>query len=272
MIRKILIVLCLAFAAIAPAHANYGPGFDSIGEAEAPRDPRIRVIDYNPDQIFSVLGHTGYQMTIEFEPDEKVETVGMGDSSGWQITPNGNGTLLFLKPMAVVPLTNMTLVTNKRRYNIELASRSGAKVTRDAVTYVLRFRLPAPPVVKTGPDENLVTPIPEAMWNRNYRFEGSKALVPEEIFDDGNYTFIRFAETLETPAIFAVSGAEDENLVNSNMRGKYIMIDRVAGQIVLRHGKLVTKLYNEAYATPEPGPNAPKPRPRKKRGFLGLGN
>jgi type IV secretion system protein VirB9 len=270
-------LLSLCLFAVAPSAFAQQPG-DYSTVAETPennakvRDPRIRVIDYDPDQIFSVTGHTGYQMTIEFEPDEKIETVGIGDSSGWQVTPNGSATLLFLKPMALAPNTNMALVTNKRRYNLELSSRSGAKVSRDSITYVLRFRLPAPPpvLVSVAPDENLVSPVAPEAWNRNYRFEGSKELVPEEIFDDGRYTFIRFAENLETPAIFAVTGAEDENLVNSNLRGQYVMIDRVAGQIVLRHGKLITRLYNESYAAPVPGPDAPKPRPRKKRGFLGL--
>jgi type IV secretion system protein VirB9 len=272
MIRSVFLPLTLCVAA-PPANAQPDPDSAATYVVSRPVDPRIRVIDYDPDQIYSVTGHTGYQMTIEFEPDEKIETVGIGDSSGWQVTPNGNATLLFLKPMGVVPDTNMALVTNKRRYNLELSSRNGARVNKAAITHVLRFRLPAPPPALTNaaPEENRISQTPEELWNRNYRFEGSMELVPEEIFDDGRYTFIRFAENLETPAIFAVSGAEDENLVNSNLRGKYVMIDRVSGQIVLRHGKLVTRLFNEAYAIPEPGPDAPKPRPRKKRGFLGLG-
>ncbi len=277
MIRNAFLLAIGLFAAV-PAALAQQPDTDiavadAVENTAKPRDPRIRVIDYDPDQIFSVTGHTGYQMTIEFEPDEKIETVGIGDSSGWQVTPNGNATLLFLKPMALVPNTNMALVTNKRRYNLELSSRNGAKVSRDAITYVLRFRLPAPPpvAISIAPEENLISAVAPEAWNRNYRFDGSKELVPEEIFDDGRYTFIRFAENLETPAIFAVTGAEDENLVNSNLRGQYVMIDRVAGQIVLRHGKLVTRLYNESYTPPVPGPDAPKPRPRKKRGFLGMG-
>jgi type IV secretion system protein VirB9 len=255
---RILFLWAAIFGLNCAAHAQQP-------ELAKPRDPRIRVIDYDPDQVYAILGHTGYQMTIEFEPGEKIETVGIGDSSGWQVTPNGNATLLFLKPMAVNATTNMALVTNKRRYNLELSSRSGAKVNSESVIYVVRFRLPAPPPVKVAAQDNRISQVPEALWNRNYRFEGSKELVPEEIFDDGAYTFIRFADRLETPAIFAVTGAEDENLVNSNLRGKYIMVDRVAGQIVLRQGKLVTKLYNEAFVVPEPGPDSPKPRPRKKK-------
>ena len=261
MIRYPAILLSLLFAS-QTAHAQ--PPVTQ--QAEQPRDPRIRIIDYNADEIFTVTGHTGYQMTIEFEPDEKIETVGIGDSSGWQVTPNGNATLLFVKPTMLAPTTNMAVVTNKRRYNLELSARSGAKVHKFAITHVLKFRLPAAPLISTRLDEKYVSVVPEAQWNRNYRFEGSKTLVPEEIFDDGNFTFIRFAESLETPAIFAVSGAEDENLVNSNMRGKFVMVDRVSAQIVLRHGNLVTRLFNEAFASPEPGPNAPKPRSSKKRG------
>jgi type IV secretion system protein VirB9 len=257
MIRNIILFIALfGFAVAAQAQET---------DVAKPRDPRIRVIDYDPDQVYAVTGHTGYQMTIEFEPDEKIETVGIGDSSGWQVTPNGNATLLFLKPMAVNAVTNMALVTNKRRYNLELSSQSGTKVNSASIIYVLRFRLPAPPPVAAIVEDNRISQVPEAQWNRNYRFDGSKELVPEEIFDDGAYTYVRFADSLETPAIFAVSGAEDENLVNSNLRGKYIMIDRVTGQLVLRHGKLMTRLYNEAYVSPEPGPNAPKPRDRKKR-------
>lgn len=269
--RTVLLIPVLLLAAPAVQAQQIA---DMGTQVERPRDPRIRIINYDPDQIFAITGHTGYQMTIEFEPGEKIETVGIGDSSGWQVTPNGNATLLFLKPMAVAPSTNMALVTNKRRYNLELNSRSGARVNKDAITYVLRFRLPAPPpaVVTTALDDNQLTPTPESEWNRNYRFEGSRELVPEEVFDDGRYTYIRFAEAIETPAIFAMSGAEDENLVNSNQRGNYVMIDRVAKQLVLRHGKLVTRLHNEAHAEPVPGPNAPKPRPRKKRGFLKMGS
>jgi type IV secretion system protein VirB9 len=269
MIRTIIVFLALC--CIVPAVYAQQPVGPEIAK---PRDPRIRVIDFDPDQIYTVTGHTGYQMTIEFEPGEKIETVGIGDSSGWQVTPNGNATLLFLKPMGVIPDTNMSVVTNKRRYNLELSSRSATKANKNSIIHVLRFRLPVlPPVVTTAlPNENLITPIPQDKWNRNYRFEGNKELVPEEIFDDGQYTFIRFAENLETPAIFAVSDAEDENLVNSNLRGKYLVIDRVSAQIVLRHGKLVTRLHNEAFVAATPGPDAPKQRPRKKRGFLGLGS
>ncbi len=234
------------------------------------RDPRIRVVDYSPDQIIPVIGHTGYQMTIELEADEKIETAGIGDSSGWQVTPNGNATLLFLKPMMVSPTTNLILITNKRRYNFALTSKNGVKAPQSSIVYVMRFRMPAetrlPEIVSPPP----LTSVPQAEWNRNYQFDGSSDLLPEEVFDDGKSTFIRFPESIETPAIFSVSNAENENLVNTAVRGPYLVIDRVSPELVLRQGKLMTRLYNEAHIKPAPGPNAPKPRAKKKRGFLGL--
>jgi type IV secretion system protein VirB9 len=234
------------------------------------RDPRIRVVDYNPDQIIPIIGHTGYQMTIELEADEKIETAGIGDSSGWQVTPNGNATLLFLKPTMVSPTTNMTLITNKRRYNFALTAKNGLKAAQSSIVYVMRFRLPVeaqlPEIVSPPP----LTAVPQEAWNRNYRFEGSTELVPQEVFDDGKSTFVRFSDTIETPAIFSVTNAESENLVNSAIRGPYMVIDRVSPTLVFRQGKLMTRLYNESYAAPSLGPNAPKPRAKKKRGFLGI--
>ena len=85
--------------------------------ASAQIAPNIRYVDYNPDAIIRLTGHTGYQMMLEFEPGEQIETVGIGDSSGWQVTPNGAGTIMFLKPIGVPPATNLSIITNVRRYN-----------------------------------------------------------------------------------------------------------------------------------------------------------
>ncbi|MEY4869867.1 MAG: hypothetical protein RIS11_1061, partial [Pseudomonadota bacterium] len=56
--------------------------------ASAQVAPNIRYVDYNPDAIIRLTGHTGYQMMLEFEAGEQIETVGIGDASGWQVTPN----------------------------------------------------------------------------------------------------------------------------------------------------------------------------------------
>ena len=101
--------------------------------ASAQVAPNIRYVDYNPDAIIRLTGHTGYQMMLEFEAGEQIETVGIGDASGWQVTPNGAGTVMFLKPVGLPPATNLSIITNVRRYNLELLAKSGLRVPQSQI-------------------------------------------------------------------------------------------------------------------------------------------
>jgi type IV secretion system protein VirB9 len=235
--------------------------------------PNIRYIDYNPDAVIRLTGHTGYQMMLEFEVGERIETVGIGDASGWQVTPNGAGSVMFLKPVGIPHTTNLAIVTNRRRYNLELVARSGAKVPQHHITYAVRFRYPqkavaaaiapaAPPLITTPPEQ----------WNRAYSYDGAVGSVPEQVFDDGKATYFRFAEKASAPAIFSITPDAGESIVNFAIRGPYTVVEQIAPQFVLRQGKDVTFIFNDAYAAPTPGADAPKKREKKKkrRLFSGL--
>ena len=236
----------------------------------APQDPRIRIVAYDPDHIVRLTGHTGYQTTIEFGDAEKIETVAVGDSAGWQITPNAGANLLFVKPVGISRPTNMTIVTNRRRYNFELVSRSGVKAGADSITYTLRFSYPeAPATVARVEDIPLIATPPE-QWNRAYSYDGAKTNLPEEVFDDGNATYFRFAKDTPTPAIFVLSPDAGESLVNFAVRGPYVVVEQVSPKLVLRQGKAVTNIYNDGFRAATPGANAPTPRATKKRGLFGL--
>ena len=213
-----------------------------------------------------LTGYTGYQMILEFEAGEKIETVGIGDSSGWQVTPNGAATVMFLKPVGLPRTTNMSIVTNQRRYNIELIAHSGVKVAQSQIIYAVRFRYPqrvseaaqapaAAPIITTPPEQ----------WNRAYSYDGAKGNVPEQIFDDGKATYFRFATGTSTPAIFSITPDTGESIVNFAVRGPYIVVEQLAPQFVLRQGKDVTFIFNDAYAVPTPGADAPKQRAAKKK-------
>jgi type IV secretion system protein VirB9 len=229
--------------------------------------PNIRTIDYSADSTIRLTGHTGFQMLLEFDAGEKVETVGIGDSTGWQITPNGAGTIMFLKPVAVVPPTNLSIITNQRRYIIELVSKPGTKVPPSQITYTVRFRYPknAVETPQAGAAAAPIITAPPEDWNRNYSFDGSKNNVPDQVFDDGKSTYFRFVPGTATPAIFSISPQNGEGIVNFAVRGPYIVVDQVAAQFVLRQGKDVTVIFNDSYAPAAPGPEAPRQRERKKK-------
>jgi type IV secretion system protein VirB9 len=233
-----------------------------------PIDPRIRTIAYDADMIIRLTGHTGYQMTIEFGDAEKVETVAVGDSAGWQITPNAGANLLFVKPIGISRPTNMTIVTNRRRYNFELVSRSGVKAAPNSITYTMRFKYPETAAVAAVATAPLIATPPE-QWNRAYTYDGAKTNIPEEVFDDGNSTYFRFAKDTPTPAIFAVAPDAGESLVNFAIRGPYVVVEQVSQKLVLRQGKAVTNIYNDGFKAVVPGANAPAPRVKKKRGLFG---
>lgn len=234
-------------------------------------DANIRYVEYDPDAVVRLIGHTGYQIIMEFERGERIETVGVGDSSGWQVTPNGAGTVMFLKPVGLPRTTNMSIVTNMRRYNLELIARSGLKARQSDIIYALRFRYPkaaveaAPPAASPPP---LIMAPPE-QWNRAYSYDGAKGNVPEQVFDDGKATYFRFATTTATPAIFSITPDAGESIVNYAVRGPYVVVEQVAPQFVLRQGKDVTFIFNDAYSAPTPGADAPKPRPKRKKGLFG---
>lgn len=233
-------------------------------------DTRIRYRTYDPDHIITLVGHTGYQIMVEIEPDDRVETIAIGDASGWQITPNAASNLVFLKPIGLGRPTNLSIVTRQRRYNFELQARDGARARRSDILYTLRFTYPetaagqpntadaAPPVEVTG------------VVNRQYSFEGSDLNVPAELFDNGKSTYFRFVEGSPQPAIFAIVPGSGETVVNVAHRGSYIVVDQVASAFVLRQGDEVTKIYNDGLKPFTLDADAPKRRPKRKRGFLGL--
>jgi type IV secretion system protein VirB9 len=94
--------------------------------------------------------------------------------------------------------------------------------------------------------------------------------VPEEVFDDGNATYLRFAKDTPTPAIFVIGTDGGESIVNFAVRGSYVVVEQVSQTLILRQGKAVTKIYNDGFKVVTPGINAPAPRAKKKRGLFGL--
>jgi type IV secretion system protein VirB9 len=247
-------VLALALIAL-PAQAAVSPR-PSFG------DPRIQVVGYDPTEVVQLKAALGYQLTIEFDAAEQIENVAIGDSLGWQVIPNRKANLLFVKPMERVPATNMTVVTNLRRYNFELSVRPGTPKAAD-VLYTLRFEYPqaAPVIVEAPPPP----PPPQAL-NRAYSYEGSARIVPAAVFDDGQATYFQFGVQSDYPAIFAVD-ADEEAMVNWRIRDDYVVVDRLARGFVLRRGEDVTRIHNDGFAEAAPGPLAPQPRPKRKSWF-----
>jgi type IV secretion system protein VirB9 len=247
----------MVLAVCHPAH----PQIASVPEP-GPGDPRIKQFVYNPDEIVAVQAQLGYEMTIEFDPNERIENVSIGDSLSWQVTPNRKATLLFLKPMQKGVSTSMTVVTTRRIYSFLLTSVEGRKNDPSQMLR-LRFIYPSPPtpaVIETPPPP---PPKPED-FNFDYSNKGAKALYPIRVFDDGRATYFQFDSTREAPALFFLATDGKEEIANTRIQGAYTVADVTAEVFVLRYGKTRADVRNNAWKRRAPA--GPAPLPQKSGG------
>jgi type IV secretion system protein VirB9 len=218
-------------------------------------DPRIHVVTYFPNEVVELHGVLGFQLSVEFDPQERIENVAIGDSLGWQVTPNRKANLLFIKPMANRPDTNMSVVTNLRRYNFQLSV--GPKPANKTTPYSVRFLYPEAAIAVVEPPPPTPPPVDR---NHAYSYKGSTKTLPTRLFDDGLATYFQFEGQEDLPAIFAVEPGGEESVVNSHVLDGFIVVDRLAPAFVMRRGSEVTRVYNDGYRTQEASAHSPKPR------------
>jgi type IV secretion system protein VirB9 len=186
-------------------------------------DPRIQTVMYDADQVVSLQVASGYELTVEFAPDERIENVAIGDSGAWQVTPNKRGDRLFLKPLQGAT-TNMTVVTDARSYVFELSPGSVG-----GAPFVVRFRYPPPPVpAYAGP-----APVEPG----RYKLAGSDDVRPDAISDDGSKTFILWRDSQTLPAVFVIDRDGKETLADGAMRDGRYVLDSVNNKLVFRLDK-----------------------------------
>ncbi len=117
-----------------------GPAFGAVA------DPRVRTLQYDPDQVYRIVGVVRSATQIVFSSTETIEHVALGDSATWEAAPQDQ--VLFLKPLVTGRPTNLIVTTRlgslQRHYAFELVTRSGSIGRSTAETYFqVRFSYPA---------------------------------------------------------------------------------------------------------------------------------
>ena len=222
-----------------------------------PADARLRTVPFEKDNVVTIWGTRGVSTIIVLNDDEKIATVALGDTVGWQAVPDQSKQYLFIKPLDPGAVTNMTVVTTRKRiYSFILRTSSGQD---RHVVFKVRF---------TYPDEEADARLLEkarelaafpnrrkaersGIRNFDYSYKGHATVKPEYAFDDGTKTYFRFSG--DVPGIFLVNPDRSETLINYRREGEIIVVDRTAGQWTMRNGTAVACVFNmRTVAEPAP--------------------
>lgn len=247
--KKLLICAMLGLAS-APAVAIVEPV--SVGG-----DGRVQEIHYTPNEVFNIHAVVGNSTLIQLEEGEEVEGdntgLGMGDAQAWSIAVRGNN--LFIKPAQPLPDTNMLLVTNKRTYAFQLSTMNSANPS-----YVVRFVYPS---TKKTPSA-LVPAVTKSLTytkaqtsangqdlyvsgdtNVQYFKQGDNEISPTNVWDNGQFTYLRFANANDLPAVYRLMpDMKTEAVVDTHVEGDTLVIHGISRLYRLRLGNSSLDIFN----------------------------
>ncbi len=177
---------------------------------------------------------------IDFAPDEKVTTegIGIGDSERWAVQPAGNRVLV--KPKEAGIATDLIVATSKRSYHLGL--RTHAPYMPEASFYY-------PDDIRTAAAERTAAlhkaaqqaadPIPSKPLSFAYRIEGPQyAWRPVQVFSDDSHIYVQLPDNLDgadLPVLYVQDNGRN-SLTNYQVKGSYLVSDRLFKRAVLTSG------------------------------------
>ena len=248
-----LLVFICALAIAMPA-ANSFAG--AIKAKQYGVEGRFKTWTYYPNTVYQFTGYYLNPTYIEFADQEKITTISTPKPTAWQFVPNSNR--LFLKPVENDADTTAIIMTNKRIYFFELLAEEADGPFDPNVAFFVKFRYPKQAdgsgqgldddgfaIVQFTANEVPDLSHPE-LYNFNYTMSGDEVISPIAVFDDGQFTYMKFAAKGGViPAVFAVDSQGFEELVNYRMVGPYMMVEKISSIFTLRNGAATVCVFNE---------------------------
>ena len=239
----------------------------AVADTELPTtiDSRIKTIMYNPNEVVELTFHYGFQSFIEFEEDEVIEVISLGESFPWKITPVGKR--LFIRPMQINTNTNMTVITSKRIYMFQLSADSYEGKGDEELIYSVRFFYPDSSNNKIPTFKNAKYSTASSLnidsksekdsvldnfkkgttLNFDYSMTGNnKSIGLRKAFDDGINTYFEFSDNSFIPVIHIVDINGNENTVKYFRDGPYVVVNTVTMQFSLRVTEQVLCIFNNS--------------------------
>lgn len=236
----------------------------SVSKAEVqaipmPADTKLVVFAYDKNNTYTILTRPRNITNIVLHQDEEVVAMALGDTAQWMVTEVPGH--IFIKPLHPDIVTSGTLVTNKRTYQFSLRSspENGKYYQRVSWEYpdliVLRNQHAAEVKAsieseRAKREETIVSrDVNIEDINFDYKIEGDADWKPQQAFDDGKFTWIRLKKSQDIPIVLALNQDDKAELVNTNIRGEYIVIQRILPRILLKLGDTEIKITNRKLHT-----------------------
>lgn len=190
-------------------------------------DPHIQTVAYDPEQVVGLHVAPGFALTVAFSPEERIDTVTLGDSGGWQVTVNKRADHLVIKPLGNPSPTNLTVISDQRSYNFTLY---GSGAGEGVQPYLVSFTYPLAPGEPVLAETAAAAPA-------SYKLHGEKSIWPATIFDDGIATTIRWSVDRTIPAVYQQDEQNQLALVNGVMRNGAYVVEGVHRRLVFVLGR-----------------------------------
>ena len=235
---------------IAVAFIILGAAFNPMANAS---DTRIVIVPYDADAVVSLSLKRGFVTQIVLDKSEEIMDAAVGDSLNWITVAQKGEYRVYLKPKGMATHSNLFVVTNKRSYSFDLNVIPDSPRSKDDLPeYKVSFRYtedpqasdPAHAKAHSKPEPGAVT------LNRHYSMQAAKnseSITPNAAYDDGRFTYLRIPNNREIPAVFARADDGVETLINFHIDGDLIVLHRISKRFVLRLGKEVVGVWNDAW-------------------------
>jgi len=188
--------------------------------------------------------------SISLEPGEVVNNINIADSVRWNTSlgTSGSGqgqtTHVMVKPTDVGLETSMSILTNRRDYQLTLKSRTDDWMPEISFVYpsniqqeVAEYRQQ----VQQHRQDNTITGTGHQVADLDfeYRIEGEASWRPVRVYNDGVKTVIQMPASMqhrEAPVLVSIGPDDQEQIVNYRLRGDRFIVDQLFDRAALVAG------------------------------------
>jgi type IV secretion system protein TrbG len=231
-----------------------------------PDDPSLVTYDYDPDYSYRIITEVDQETHILLAPDEEVVGVYLADTGKrWPYHTSITKRDLFISARAAGLRNTGTIITSKRRYEIDLRSTSSnawyhrvswhyTDAGTSSYSHVTPFGTEYPGNIPRGSgyasggtSDSSGPRIDLTHANYSYQVKGDAPFAPTMVFDDGQFTYMKLPHNAALSAVFILDRSGNGEITDLAPIGNdFYKIPQVASYgLLLQRGKDEVRVFNQ---------------------------